>query len=312
MAYVLSLQAHSPLKRSFSDNSYLQQCSPLRNPLLKPLGDATIRNPSACSLYSLNSSRTGDWVRGNENTPPLTSQSLLNLTPERNTRSFNPSSANDGPLRRSRAVSRRPLFARTITPANPYSRKCRSSQIPQPPSSSTDSEHAAGIDGNISSDADLFDLYDAIRVPLPKVNISDEQGDAEGPVEEETPAPFSTREDISQPFRRWMSTLRRRHAHRRAHEATQPTFNVAAPESDLLCPPDRSRGTSESMSSSMDFVTAMRSVSITIASTSIAPHPDADYHGRGRIGNRNSTFSDARKSLDSHRGLLGPVVDESA
>jgi hypothetical protein len=51
---------------------------------------------------------------------------------------------------------------------------------------------------------------------------------------------------------------------------------------------------------------------MTAASTSIAPRSDTGLRGKVRIGNRSSHYSDARRSLDSHRGRFGSVIDESA
>lgn len=60
----------------------------------------------------------------------------------------------------------------------------------------------------------------------------------------------------------------------------------------------------------MGFVTTVKTTSITVASTSIAPTSErAPY--KARIGNRSS-ITDARRSIESYRGGLGPVIDESA
>jgi hypothetical protein len=59
-------------------------------------------------------------------------------------------------------------------------------------------------------------------------------------------------------------------------------------------------------------VFTMKSATMTNASTSIAPRSEHGIQGRGRIGNRSSHYSDIRRSLDSHPGPLGPIVDESA
>jgi hypothetical protein len=61
----------------------------------------------------------------------------------------------------------------------------------------------------------------------------------------------------------------------------------------------------------MAFVTAVKSTSITIASTSIAPTSAKGPQSKARLGNRSSN-TDARRSMDSHHGGLGPVIDESA
>lgn len=176
------------------------------------------------------------------------------------------------------------------------------------------------IDDSDTTESEIFNLYEAIRIPLPDGRHTDNTDD-ETPQEEEVAPPAT--ETQSQPFKRWMSTLRRRHAERRMDsviEAPQLSFNSSFDghhnDDELLRRQYRFREplrrNSESMSSSMGCVTAMKSASITIASTSIAPRSESGFHGKGHIGNRGSTYSDARKSTDSHRGPLGPIIDESA
>jgi len=309
MAYVLSLRPQSPLKRSFSDNPYLQSGSPTRDALFAPLNDITARNASACSLYSLGSNTSGPWAHRNENTPPLTSQSLLSLLPV--------SSNVHDPRKRACGVSRPvPTFSRTTAPANPYSRKSRDIQhVPELSESSDSSDGAMEVDDGHLEESDLFDLYEAMHVPLPDTRFSDNSGD-EPAAEPSLPAP--TDAIISQPFRRWMSTLRRRHlARRKGHHTEGPRLSFDLGSGDLNATTQANhlhesmRRTSESMSSSTGYVGTMKTASMTVGSTSIAPRSDAGYPGRSRIG-RSSHYSDARRSMDSHRGPLGPVVDESA
>jgi hypothetical protein len=67
------------------------------------------------------------------------------------------------------------------------------------------------------------------------------------------------------------------------------------------------------MSSSIDCVTAVRSVSATIASASIAPRSEkSGVTDRLHPGKRSSHYSETRKSTESSSGALGTIVDESA
>jgi hypothetical protein len=321
MAYVLSLRSHSPLKRSFSDNPYLQSCSPVKEPLLNPLGDITARNTSACSLYSLGSNRVGSWAHGNENTPPLASQSLLNLVHESDNGSLAVRPV-EGLRRSNRAVVRPPFLARVTAPSNPCSKKTREAhRVPELSNSSSSSDDAAEPDDAHSGESDLFDFYEAMHVPLPTANFSDNTDNEPNRVEFES-SPIEV--VSSQPFRRWLSTLRRLHMQRRddhVPRAARVSFDLDHRDRDAFLqpsqPPDSLRRNSESMSSSMGYVTTVKSASMTVGSTSIAPRSENGFHGKGRIGNRSSHYSDARRSLergslDSHRGPLGPVIDESA
>lgn len=316
MAYVLSLRPHSPLKRSFSDNPYLNSYSPLKDSsLLRPLNDIATRNASACSLYSIGSSRAGDRLRVNENTPPLASQSLLDLTPERDDIKSGIVHDGDEPRKRPCRPDRPPLsFSRIAVPSNPYSKLSKHVQRVVEPSSSTESyPEITSINDDEIEEPEMLSFYEPTQVSLPETASSDTG--ASEPQEEQggTTPPIAI---SSQPFRRWMSTLRRRHAHRRKeHMADVPRMSFDTLDHDfgvapLRLPESMSR-TSESMSSSMGCVTAVKSASITIAGTSIAPRSDAGLHSK-RYGNRSSHYSEARKSGESHRGALCPIIDESA
>jgi hypothetical protein len=171
------------------------------------------------------------------------------------------------------------------------------------------------VDDGHLEESDLFDLYEAMHVPLPETRFSDNSGD-EPAAEPSLPSPTDT--TVTQPFRRWMSTLRRRHLERRKGRHTETprlSFDLdngntdGATQSNHL--QESMRRNSESMSSSIGYVGTMKTASMTVGSTSIAPRSDAGYPGRSRIG-RSSHYSDARRSMDSHRGPLGPIVDESA
>jgi hypothetical protein len=318
MAYVLSLRPHSPLKRSFSDNPYLQPCSPLKDPLLGPLGDITARNTSACSLYSLGSNRAGSWARGNENTPPLTSHSLLNLASDASS-VLGVVHPDHGPRKRNCGADRPlPTISLTTAPSNPCSRKTREAQRVRRTSSSSDSsDEPMDVDNKPIKKSDIFELYEAINIPLPEGRSSDNVAPIDSRIEQEQVPPIVVANP--QPFRRWLSTLRRRHIHQQkdhVSEVPRLSFELHTRDTGVLPRAFRFheslRRNSESMSSSMAYVTTIKSASMTVASTSIAPRSDTGMHGKGRTGNRSSHYSDARRSFDSHRGPLGPVIDESA
>jgi hypothetical protein len=168
-------------------------------------------------------------------------------------------------------------------------------------------------------DTDYFNLYEAIHVPIPEGRWSDNTSSE--PYEVAHAVPVAVAES-PQPFRRWMSTLRRRHMHRHRDPIPEvPALAIQMVEDEvdslnlrpsLLLMPEMARTTSNSMSSSLGCVTAVRSASITVASASIAPRSDnGAFHGIARLGNRSSHYSEARKSTDSHRAM-GPILDESA
>ncbi|KAJ8114750.1 hypothetical protein OPT61_g3440 [Boeremia exigua] len=315
MAYVLSLRPHSPLKRSFSDNPYLSSCSPLKESCLGPLGDVTARNTSACSLYTLGSNRSNFWNLGNENAPSLTSQSLLNLGSENQTYDFGAQLGNSKPRKRTCGINRAsPLLSRNVLPSNQLSRKTADPQHVTASSSISggDSEEGVDVDNTHVKESNLFELYGAVHKPLPEIHYTNNSGAEQQGVQDsvpERPPPIEP-----QPFRRWMSTLRRRHLHRRRKQ--ELSFDggdeiLAVRQASPTAMPETERRISESMTSSMGFVTAIKPTSVTITSASIAPTSERGPHNKVRLGNRSSN-TDARRSLDSHRGGLGPVIDESA
>jgi hypothetical protein len=168
-------------------------------------------------------------------------------------------------------------------------------------------------DDNNFDDTRLFNLYEAIHAPLPEGRFTDDDGNEPYEEYEEEPVAITI---SSQPFRRWMSTLKRRHAQRwkeNFSDLPRPSFDPTDGSSVLSRPLGRlsesARRTSESMTSSMGYVTAMKSASMTTASKSLAPRSEV---GKVRLGNRSGNYSEVRRSLESHRGALGPVLDENA
>jgi hypothetical protein len=186
-------------------------------------------------------------------------------------------------------------------------------------------EDHMGIDGEDQQYPALFDLYDAMQFPVPECRHLG-RTDYEPHVGPEKPAVAVDMAADDSPFRRWMSVLKRRHLHR--HKDTEAgTPNAPVPPADVSAPmlssflhvhvPEPLQQYSSSVSSSLDYVTAMKSASITVAGTSIAGNSDvARLQARIRLGKRSSTFSDVRKSTDSNSGSnagnLGPILDESA
>ena len=186
--------------------------------------------------------------------------------------------------------------------------------------SSDSSDEPPEVDDARLDESELFDLYEAMQVPLPEGHFSDNTAN-EPYVEDEAEEGQELPSEIAnqQPFRRWLSTLRRRHLQRRndrAPEALRLSLDIENRAKDaLLRPPPMQiplRRHSESVSSSMGGVLTMKSASMTAASASIAPRSESGFQGRARIGNRSSHYSDVRRSLDSHPGPLGPVIDETA
>ncbi|KAF2177708.1 hypothetical protein K469DRAFT_643975 [Zopfia rhizophila CBS 207.26] len=321
MAYVLSLRPQSPLKRSFSDNPYLRSYSPLRNDgPIDTLRDISLRNVSAASLNSLN--RAGQWLRGAENTPPsLTPRSLLDLGHEKDGRGADTRSINNVPRKRSCGINRPPSsFSHVQAQAEPSSNDAGIVDVKKQTTNKMqfcEERIAEPMDVVGDQDSDFFELYGAIHIPLPEGRFSDSTGDE--PMDEPEQAPIAI-EISPPPFRRWMSTLRRRHIQRRKapiSETLRWSIDAVDKGTSILSPlahvPESLCGKSESMTSSLGCVIAMKSASITLASTSIAHRSDGGgVQSRLQVETRNRSFSEARKSTDSNMAALGPVIDENA
>lgn len=193
-------------------------------------------------------------------------------------------------------------------------------QATETSSTDTCSLECMEVDGDDDNEdgTKFFNLYDAINIPLPEGRFSDNTGsESQNDKPENAPVVIASNQ---QPFRRWISTLRRRHVQRRKDNFSDaPRWSVDPIEGEaaILAPikllPESLRRRSGSFSSSLACVTAMKSASITVASASIAPRSDAGgFQGKARTGHRSSGFSDARRSTDSHTGALAPIIDESA
>jgi hypothetical protein len=130
--------------------------------------------------------------------------------------------------------------------------------------------------------------------------------------------------DNKRPFKRWISTLRRK----RIDEGSQDTdpmtnFSLHPPGVNLAGHHTRTmqhdksgpRGSTSTASSSIGFVTAMKSATMTLASASLQPRSwKATRVDRLRSSERSSAQSgpEIRRSMDSQTPSLGPIMDEAA
>ncbi|CAI6339689.1 unnamed protein product [Periconia digitata] len=316
MAYVLSLRPQSPLKRSFSDNPYLQSPSPLKDVTIGALRDITTRNTSVCSLYSVDSLRPGQWIRGTENTPsPRGSRSVLDLVPEKQ-KALSP--AESLPRKRNCGPNRPPpSLSRVHGPSEPYSKSViKRSPIQSLPENDLVCPAPITASNTTDDETEFINLYEAMHTPLPQGCSSDNTNVERQHESVKIPDVVAD----SQPFRRWMSTLRRRHIQKNKQRAYRaPTVETETEGSEVYprLPPnsvdEAVRRMSESITSSMGCVVTMKSASITVASASIYPQAESTaLRGVVRLGNRSAQCSDVRKSTDSHGGSMGTIMDEGA
>jgi hypothetical protein len=114
-------------------------------------------------------------------------------------------------------------------------------------------------------------------------------------------------EEPPKPFRRWVSTLRRRKKHQSTPSVTPRSERWMLDDFDDDTPlePRPLHAKSNSISSSIRFVAGVKSATVTLASTSIAPLSRRASKWR-RTHNRSSILSgsDPRPSIDTQRSVL--------
>ncbi|KAL1630520.1 hypothetical protein SLS56_004794 [Neofusicoccum ribis] len=277
-------------------------------------------NVSATSLISFASIKTGPWLKTNENAHPKhSSRSLLDL------------------------ISELSASATTIeTPDDCFPEKISwISNIPLPPSpnlrevfkETTDSIHIPESDDNASSSPtstfqdvastiqdDTASESDSISWPIEvpeALNVYNIAFDTP-PAAQEDILPDDALQDCASsvgsgekaaPFKRWVSTLRRRNKHRGKNPAAHlERWTVDGSETEYPKPtvehtPKRyGHKKSASLTSSLAFVTAVKSASVTLASTSIAPLT--------RFGTKRSRAGHAHQGSAVSDTPMTPVMDE--
>lgn len=114
-------------------------------------------------------------------------------------------------------------------------------------------------------------------------------------------------EEEPRPFRRWVSTLRRRKRQKSATPSVTPrNERWTLDDFDIgPLPPRSSHAKSDSTNSSIGFVAGVKSATVTLASASIAPLSRRASKWR-RTHNRSSIVSgsDPRPSIDTQRSVL--------
>ncbi|KAL9093967.1 MAG: hypothetical protein Q9165_003637 [Trypethelium subeluteriae] len=333
MSTLLAPSPHSFLLRSNTDGiSQIRPTSPYADETstgtIHHLSPPTISSGASCvSLYSLPSSslRLRD-----ENTPPRAKSPSVRSPSTQSKRSKNGGASPRTP-NFVLAPERQPLHLATA-PVTPV-------RVRKPVSAATRTPYASGINykesGLLRRAETQIETNQDRSSPLVQPEIL--QFSLHISEEAEEPKRFNTAQthayDLSnaspvslhdrRPFRKWISTLRRRRnstnledskaTHRGflGPERPKPNLGVLSWRSRQGGP----RASTSTASSSIGFVTAMKSATITLASTSIHPR---SWRGarieRLRSGERSSGQSgpEARKSVDSHTPSLGPIMDEAA
>lgn len=308
MATLLPTIPHNSFSGSFVSKPYLCSTSPSSASLARNGSTNSIstinhlkqRSRSSSSSYiSVVSTRGGPLRVRNENEPPPRSVSLSTLdVVER--------SSNVARLRNSSLPTRDdgPLDDIDLDAA------CGSTQW----------EGGSEISKDIGNRTNLELSFDITREEgLPRI-------DAREKVTISTQEPRASVVAIDStlmPFRRWMSTLRRKNQSRRK-SLTLRTERWSLDDNDgeelhhyshQKQEKGHSRHQKTSSHSSSGFVTAVKSASVSLASLSVAPRSrHAARSSRFKSEHRNSGLSqnDCRPSIENTRKLSGPFMDEAA
>lgn len=319
MSYLLSLPPQSPLQRAFSETSYIRSESSLAD----EASTGTVRhhlphNVSAGSVVSLASLSTGSWRRRYENTPPrVSSRSLLDLIDERSMVTTSKKSSNYIPRRTSWGTEI-PLAPCPVSRASPLPER-EANVLVEP--ILHDQFQMLDTTPRDETESDVLARFDTTLEDLEEENVSDHDSEEQHVPDTGDEEIVSTSRPVPVPFKRWISTLRRRNVQRRKG-LTPRVERWSLDDSDTdtpfkaeqsPCVSGSQHRKSSSLASSLGFVLGIKSASITLASTSVAPR--SGKGGRAshlRSGNRSSGVSDARLSIDSAAPSLGMIMDEEA
>ena len=142
------------------------------------------------------------------------------------------------------------------------------------------------------------------------------QEEARSTTQESQPASHVA-DTISQPFRRWMSTLRHKNlSGRKSLTVRTERWSLDdCEDSDQRKGVARSRHHKTSSHSSSAFITAVKTASISLASFSVAPrsrHAARSSQFRNEHRNSEQSQTDGRPSMDNNRKLSGAFMDEAA
>lgn len=294
MAYVLSLMPHSPLAAPYQERRYERSWSSLGS-------NGTVqrhrtRQHSAGSLASAASLYSASW-RSAEHETPLRSISYSDLAigvslPRQRT------SSTISRLGLSTLSSSSDQLDKEVSPGPAVSLPSKEPETPSRRDTlALDLVHEEEDDSG--ADVDLCEAlsWHTTAEGLPQTVTRElDQGSA-----------IDAADPPHRPLQRWLSTLRRRKAR---HILPIAPSDPPAPGCQDHTVAHRK---SESWTSSLDFVTAVKSASVTIASLSAGTlSRSGTRKSRRSLLYHNSQESDVRRSTDSSAPSWRSVVDEAA
>jgi len=313
MASVISLSPHSPLHCFYGNHSFESSRSSLNSSGSHCRASSQRpRQVSLTSLVSGNSLYAPSWYHARERTPVRPASTIAAI-------------GRVSPRRRSisSALSRPQSIAASawsdVLPQVQRSQLARSASERNVEDTQNQTTKGLSFLHEEDSDSGVESWHDSSELPtdLP-TDFNTIDVDSED---------FATRLEITDEhgttFKRWMSTLRRR----------TPRLDEDEPvlTADFMKTPPQTRSSqerqnnhmrrshqkSDSRTSSLGFVTAVKSASLTIASSSLPSMARPSFIGKSPQSRRWMTSSimstsDARRSLDSSATPFSPAMDEAA
>jgi len=313
MASVISLSPHSPVHCFYGNHSFESSLSSLNSSTSQcRVSSQHPRQISLTSLVSSNSLYAPSWYHTRERTPIRPASTVAAI-------------GRVSPRRRSisSVLSRPQSIAASswsdVLPQVQRSRLARSTSEHVAETTTDQPTKSLSFLHEEDSDSDAESWHDSSELPTDfPTDFNTVDVDSEN---------FATRLEITDEhgttFKRWMSTLRRRTPGPEREEPIQTAdFRTPPPEArssqerqvDLT---RRFHHKSDSHTSSLGFVTAIKSASLTIASSSMPSVARPSFVGKSPQSRRWMTSSimstsEARRSLDSNATPFSPMVDEVA
>lgn len=308
MAYVLSLMPQSPLGTPYDQRSYERSWSSLGS--TGTVHRRRSRQLSVGSLASAASLYNTPWRSASNHGTPLRSTSYSDL--EKGTTPEAPSP----PIIASN-ISR----SLSVPPAVPQLVTTTTTPLPSPVES--DPLLATPAKRTEYSALDLVDEERADWDEEDHALLESETYDSSAP-HLEPPVNFDCVEasssSLHQPFSRWMNTLRmKKAAYKRHIRPRLDALMITHASQSVVTSPDpsiRGHRKSGSWASSVNFITAVKSATMTVASASIAPLSRSaskrSSHPRLYRGSSGLFDSEPRFSTESGRPSLSLIIDDAA
>lgn len=255
MAYVLSLPSTCPLDRPFVEPLFIRS----RASIISQSSNGTTQ-------HTRRRSQTLGWPLPDDPTR-LASRSVLNylrdfdLTPERRAPSSIASSVYE--------------------------------LAPEQAEKTQDAASSEQSAGDLQSSEDSVLPFPPLEAITTEGLLPAEDMPEESTAEQESPRIFQSPEPVdASPFRRWLSTLRKRHDHAAIRGGSHAPLNSQSS-------PQSGHQKSLSMSSSMGILTGVKSAALTLAGTSIAPTSRYGRQGQLHSDNASASCRGPRMSIDS-------------